>query len=217
MKKAIFFFFTLFLFASCDKHIDPIDLSLKVGNIYCTDGSIVPPDQFRQSGKVAAAVIFHVETNPENEFRTYGIALEEVGKYYYSSKTEKVKDVSTNINDFKGSSNTAALLLDAKTNEYEVPAAHIASQYSFSGVTGYHLPAAGELKALAANMSIVDRSLKKINATPLSGNWYLSSTQDGESDPNSELYCLAVSLTEGRTISVFKDETYSVRPAISIR
>ena len=44
----------------CDGHHDPLDTSMKVGHVLCTDGQTRSYEDYAASGKEAIAVVFYV-------------------------------------------------------------------------------------------------------------------------------------------------------------
>lgn len=54
---------------SCDGHHPEPDMGMKVGDVLCTDGQILPMESWRKSGKEGIGIVFHVNTNPEVEGR----------------------------------------------------------------------------------------------------------------------------------------------------
>ena len=59
----------------CDGHHDPLDTSMKVGHILCTDGKTRSHEDYVASGKEAIAVVFHVNRNEEMSGTGYAICM----------------------------------------------------------------------------------------------------------------------------------------------
>lgn len=69
---------TVILFTSCDDHKDFPDTAMKVGHILCTDGKVLPFEQYEQSGKTAIAVVFHINQNEDIEGNGYAVYLDDI-------------------------------------------------------------------------------------------------------------------------------------------
>lgn len=59
----------------CDGHHDPLDTSMKVGHILCTDGKTRSYEDYVASGKETIAVVFHVNRNEEMSGTGYAVYL----------------------------------------------------------------------------------------------------------------------------------------------
>lgn len=62
----------------CDGHHDPLDTSMKVGHILCTDGKTRSYEDYVASGKEAIAVVFHVNRNEEMSGTGYAVYLHDL-------------------------------------------------------------------------------------------------------------------------------------------
>ena len=216
MKK---FIYTILLalaagFTACDEHEVPVDWSDKDGNIYCTDGSIVPLAQLASSSKTPAGVVVKVG-NDTDDFQASVIALHDVGSYAYADTLYNISNVATDTEAFNGKSNTAALLVEYTSEPRLNPSAAImASSFNASGITGWHLPSVAELKA--ANNAVVQSALQQVGK-PFDNDWYITSTVDGTSGLTAVNYNYCVSMTEGRVVSSIKTEGHRVRPFLLVK
>lgn len=214
LVKKLLFFAVLAALASCDEHVIPVDWSDREGNIYCTDGSIVPYSTLDDSGKVPAGVVVKVGSETDG-FQALVIALEDIGQYAYADSLYNIANVTTDITSFDGKHNTATLLVEGvKEAAFNPQAAMAAAGYSASGITGWHLPSVAELKA--ANKAGVQNILKQLGE-PFRQDWYISSTVDGTGVGTAINYNYCVSMTEGRVVSSFKTEAHVVRPFLLIK
>lgn len=202
--------------SSCQEHEEPIDYSLKVGNILCADGSIVPPDAHDGNRMNGIGVI--VKVGGENDgYKAIAVAKEDVGHHSYCDSLMSVPGVSSNTDKMDGKENTAALMNLYMEENVDVPAAEAASSYRTAGVTGWHLPSCGELLEAAKGKNNIDNVLELIGGHPMTEEWYISSTQDGSSENTKILYVYCVSMKEGRVRYAMKSESYPVRPFITIK
>jgi hypothetical protein len=160
------------IFVSClDDHQEPIDLSLKVGNIYCEDGNIYPVDYFLEQNTAPAGIITAVG-GPNDNYRVLVMALEDIDNtYYLNNIEEKISNVSSDVTLFDGKENTAALLVASLKSDSIVqlkPAgAILCSSYRASGKGAWHLPSVAELRTVASSYTAIVSSLKAIGADML--------------------------------------------------
>lgn len=203
-----------FLFCSCEEHVEPIDYSLKTGNIYCADGAIIPPAQARDEAREAVGIVVRVGGD-EDEFAAIVMAMRDLGQAQYADSLYSVSSVSTDLHAFNGKHNTAALLNEAVEEERLNPmAAYMAASYNAGGITGWHLPSVAELKAAAT--PTVRASLELMDGEALQDGWYTTSTQDGTTSETDVNYNYCISITEGRIVSAVKTERHRVRPFLVI-
>ena len=220
MKKLIsaVFLFTAFSFFSClDEHEDPVDLSLKVGNIYCVDGSIYPVDFFLTKGISAAGIVTAVG-GPEDSYRALIVGLEDLGRVHFFNKTdEEVDGVSSDMNLMDGKENTAALIYAAVEDSTANPAAALlCSSYMAGGMSAWHLPSVAEFRTVAANYAAIATSLAAIQAEPL-GDCYHTSTVDGSGENNAIFYNYIIELPKGNITGVLRTEPHQVRPFLLLK
>lgn len=203
-------------FSSCEKHEEPIDYSLKKGNIFLADGRIVPPDAYDASSMNGIGVIVKIG-GQDDSYKAIAVGKEDIGSHFYCDSLMNVPGVSSETELMNGKENTAALMNLYIEEDIQVPAAEAASSYRTAGVTGWHLPAVGELLEAAKGRSMIDQTLELIGGHPMNEEWYMSSTQDGASENTKILYMYCVSMKEGRVRYAMKDESYPVRPFITIK
>lgn len=196
---------------SCSEHIEPIDRSLKVGNILLSDDRIISPSAYNAAEENAVGVIFYTKNDT-----AFVVAKKELGLYAYSDSTGNITNVNSSIATLDGLSNTAALLLYSAANKTTVPAATRAAEYKDS-FTGWYLPSCGELKKIAENFGIISRAMRIIGGDEFNNTQYVSSSQDGTNTASKEIYCYCVSINSGHITSCKKTEKHSVRPVLIIR
>lgn len=203
------------LFTACEKHEPVVDYSLKVGNIYISDGRILPPEAYDPQQHTAVAVI--VATGNSNDpFKALGVALDE-WQDRAANMTGELDGVSGDIDDMNGRSNTAAMLAAMEENEKLDCAAAVSVNAYGEGDGRWHLPACGELLRLASSHHKIDEVLRTVGGKPLSTDLYLSSTVDGADENSKRLFMRNVSLQEGRVVSSNRTAEKTVRPFILIR
>lgn len=217
----------IILLASCEKHVEPVDLSLKTGNILLDNGQIVPPDYYtalkaeNKAGKaigivVTASVPIDTE-NPSNGSFSLIMALDDCQGYYcYSRDSTEIKDVSADANAFNGFANTAALIAAGiEKPELQPEAAYICTEYAAGGIRGWHLPSCAELKTTAKNWTTLEKSLMIAGGQPLKNGWYVSSTACEDKNGNL-FYNRFVIMPEGRDVDGLRTQPARVRPYLLV-
>lgn len=218
MRTRNFIFMNLagiILLSSCQPHEELIDYSLKTGNIYCSNGNIIPPEIYEEEMNGIGVVVSIGKE--EDNFNAIAVAKKDIGFYAYSDTLMDLKTSGEYIT-LDGKENTAILITGSiEKNAYDVPAAKAAYSYMVGQVSGWHLPSAGELRDMVTQKGAIKRSLELIGGEWLNEEeWYQSSTQDATNDETAKLYNLNVS-SNGRIKSGMKTENRPVRPFIVIR
>ena len=183
---------------SCEEHTDEYDGSLRVGNILLADNTVVSPQGYDAEGKQAVGVIFYC-----NRDTALVISTHELGCYAYADSLGTVGSVDRN---------TAALLV----SEIPTPAAEAVAAFR-SPMASWALPSAGELRALAAMLPVVENSMRIIGGEPFDDGQYLSSTQDGSTSESEQMYYLSVAVRSGFVTSTIKTTPGRVRPVLRVR
>lgn len=223
MKKIGFIILTVFMCITtigCEEHLEPVDLSLKIGNIYRTDGTIVPIDYHLAQGKdspEAVGVVCAVGEKKDN-YNALVVALNDLGNEYYFANDTVATKASSDLELFNGKENTAALLAEYGENENLSPmGAVMATAYTAGNIAGWHLPSVAELYSIVKNKGIIISSIKQVGGEDFEDEWYLTSTVDGTSDNTSLFYNYCIIMPEGRRVSDFRTSSHKVRPFLIIR
>ena len=156
--------------------------SVSIGDILCTDGSTVRPEQFASSGKTAEGIVFYVD---EIENQGWAVSLEcqavnthwVTEEHYYDMydipELENFEYSREAIYDLDGYSNTGFIRLAHGADWY--PAA-----WSVDFDHGWYLPAAGQLRWMMAYINEINASLAVVHGTTFTFNhprWYWASTE----------------------------------------
>ena len=192
---------------SCEEHNDEYDGSLRVGNILLADNTVVSPQGYDAEGKQAVGVIFYC-----NRDTALVISTHELGCYAYADSLGTVGSVDSDSRTLCGAENTAALLV----SEIPTPAAEAVAAFR-SPMASWALPSAGELRALAAMLPVVENSMRIIGGEPFDDGQYLSSTQDGSTSESEQMYYLSVAVRSGFVTSTIKTTPGRVRPVLRVR
>ena len=150
-----------------------------VGDILCTDGTIVHPENW-PCGEVAMGIVFYVDDTGEHG---WAVALQDVNApntYMWGLSLQN--DISTLINfsngayalnDVDGYQNTLIIRQNGQPYEYE-------AAYAVNFEQGWYLPAAGQMMKLYAEMVRMNSSLQLVGGSVfvLDAPWtYWTSTE----------------------------------------
>ena len=205
---------------ACDEHQEVVDLTLRVGNVYRVDGTIVPVQYHLQQAETAPTAIGVLVAvgEKEEDYAALIMALEDLeGKYYFTAKIAETK-VKTDLVNFNGKENTTILLAEyAEDEELDPMGAIMAGAYRAGGIAGWHLPSVAEMMAAVNNRQKVTETLRMLKAKDFNNEWYLTSTADGTSDETILRYNYCVIMPEGRIVGELKTEKHNVRPFMIIK
>jgi len=153
-----------------------------VGDILCTDNSLVKPADWPVEGKTAQGVVFYVDNTGRHGWAVH-IQEQDFHKWAGSETVGANTDISTMnnyatardaINDMDGYANTQRIREAGDASIY--PAA-----YAVDFDHGWYLPAVGQLRLLYAELYNIYEPLEIVNGDPLfitgDSGWYWSSTE----------------------------------------
>ena len=152
---------------------------VEAGNILCTDGSILSPGDFPASGKTALGVIFYVDNSGQHG---WAVDLQDSGPAKWSTLTSPYYDVPdldnylksrVALTDMDGYSNTATLRAAGDATTYPLA-------YAVDFANGWYVASAGQSRLLYANTNVVNASLQVANGTPITWEWFWTSTEATE-------------------------------------
>lgn len=159
----------------------PLSL-VTVGDILCTDNSIVKASDWPMEGKIARGVVFYVDDTGEHGWAVHlrnqssSIRWTAEGNNVDISELDNFSDSRAAITDFEGYMNT--LKIRAAGNSTMYPAAWLVDLDN-----GWYLPAAGQLRLLYAMLPTVNASLMEVGGGQIVWNRYWSSTEYANSSP----------------------------------
>ena len=150
--------------------------TVNIGDILCTDGSIVKPNEFTSSGRTAKGVVFYVD---ESNQHGWAVHLDYQGGVLWSSTYDDIPTLTNYqkmreaINDFDGYENTRKIRQAGNASTY--PAA-----WAVDFDNGWYLPAAGQIRYLYGYIPEVNSSLNLVGGTPfaLSNGWWLCASTE---------------------------------------
>lgn len=163
----------------------------EIGDILCTDGTVVSPENYATSGKTAKGIIFFID--PQNTSQGLVVALKDASEepVKFSEHTDEigcqVKDIILASSTRNGRATTGILR--------GIPEHVAAKQISKADYdAGWYLPASGELKLLNAHIGRVQKGLLAVDAknagsaTTMAGEGYWSSTEAGNTTSRAAWY-----------------------------
>ena len=130
--------------------------NVSIGDILCTDGSIVSPDEYLSSGRTAKGIVFYVD---ESNQHGWAVHLEYQGGVHWSFTYEDIPTLPNYqkfreaINDFDGYENTRKIRQAGNASTY--PAA-----WAVDFDHGWYLPAAGQIRYLYGYMHKFSRQVR---------------------------------------------------------
>lgn len=144
---------------------------VNIGDILCTDGSIVRPEHFAASGKTAKGIVFYVDRSNQHG---WAVHLDYQGNMLWSPGLDDIptlpnyQQLRDAIDDFDGLENTRKIRQAGNATTY--PAA-----WAVDFDHGWYLPAAGQIRYLYGYIPEINRSLDVVGGTPiiLSTDWWL--------------------------------------------
>ncbi len=162
------------------------DDRIKVGDIYCTDGTILHPDEFAKSNKTAEGVVVYLDDTGEHGAITNltksvypGMGnpyIERVFSYLHGGLVTAPL-FNDAFNDGEKMSSTLQEIIENNIY-YKSLKYHIFEDVDFDN--GWYVPAVGEMYSVMANLSKINQSLSMIG---------------GEMYVDSENYFMASSIT----------------------
>lgn len=154
-----------------------------VGDVLCSDNSIVKISSWPGAGKTAKGVVFYVDNTGQHgwvvHLQDQGTSVQwtPYGQYTDISTLTNYTNARDAITDLNGYSNTQKIRNAGNATKY--PAA-----YAVDFANGWYLPAAGQLRLLFGEIVTLNASLQVVGGTQFpmdSGWWYWSSTENGQS------------------------------------
>lgn len=174
-----------------------------IGDILCTDNSIVKPADWPVQGKTAMGVVFYVDDTGEHGWAVhlseqststswggYGINIQTLPDYQHARDA---------IYDYDGYLHTQQIRAAGNSSQY--PAAWIVD---FDN--GWYLPSIGQLRKLFSAYTITNSTLNLLNSTPFVLDLYVSYWSSSEYDGNTawRLYGGGSMTLSGKNATIYK-------------
>lgn len=204
---------TAILFTSCDDHKDFPDTAMKVGHILCTDGKVLPFEQYEQSGKTAIAVVFHINQNEDIEGNGYAVYLDDIAPEAFADSIGVAQGTSASLTAYDGNTNTFALY---DTRDVSSPLAEKVFDLWRYGQNAY-IPSVAQMRLLYQARYAINPYIVKCGGTPIPDDendcWYWTSTEvKGQETAKSWLF----SLGSGAIQETPKWQAHKARPVITL-
>lgn len=198
---------------SCDGHHPEPDMGMKVGDVLCTDGQILPMESWKKSGKEGIGIVFHVNTDPEIEGRGYAVYLNDLAPVAFADSIGVKQGTSADAFALDGNANTYALM--SQRNVGSPMADEVFALWKY-GQSAY-IPSVAQLRLLNGARNQINSGLIGIGGESFTdspdGCWYWSSTEvAGQETAKAWLY----SLSQGAMQETPKTQSHKVRPIITI-
>ena len=202
-----------FTLVSCDAHFDEPDPSMKVGDILCTDGSVLSLQDFVTQHKEPVAVVYNVNPDINSEIVGYAVYLNDISDEAFADSLYVKQNTSLDIYALDGNENTYAIY---KTKDVASPMAMPVFDLWTYGQAAY-IPSVAQLRQLQEVHNFINPRIEALGGERLSDNpdecWYWSSTEvEGQEDLKAWL----VSMNSGIIHETPKDQRHHCRPVVTI-
>lgn len=89
------------LFTSCEEcdheGNQSIAFSLQVGDVVCSDGSVLSKEKFSSSQKEPVAIVYHVNRNPEIKALGYAVSIRDVASAAFADNLGVEQETSASL------------------------------------------------------------------------------------------------------------------------
>ena len=174
MKKLsliLFLFVTLRLFAQTP---------VAIGDILCTDGSIINPNDYAASGRTALGIVFFVD---ESDQHGWAVHLEYQGMVPWCYNLIDVPSLP-NIRKFRDAIKDTDGYTNTKIIRGHGSASTFPAAWAVDFDNGWYLPAAGQIRQLYGYIPEINQSLDIVGGQPfsLNSNWWLWASTECDSE-----------------------------------
>lgn len=175
----------------CDGHHNPLDTSMKVGHILCTDGKTRSYEDYAVSGKEAIAVVFHVNADEEVAGTGYAVYLHDLAPEAFADSIGVPQGTSADLTAYDGNENTFALY---DTQDVSSPMAMRVFDLWRYGQSAY-VPSVAQMRLLYAAKEFVNPYIKACGGDLLPDEadwcWYWTSTEvEGQETAKAWLFSM---------------------------
>ena len=187
--------------------------SLQVGDVVCSDGSVLSKEKFSSSQKEPVAIVYHVNRNPELQAMRSAIAIRDVASAAFADSLGVEQETSASLEKEDGNENTHAMY---RNEEVKSPLAVYVFDMWRYGQSAY-IPSVKQLTYLYQQIGLVNQRIEAVGGLPISlqpGDcWLWTSTEvEGQKDSKAWLF----SMQSGTIQETPKDQAHKFRPVISI-
>ena len=187
--------------------------SLQVGDVVCSDGSVLSKEKFSSSKKEPVAIVYHVNRNPEIKALGYAVSIRNVAPKAFTDSLGVEQETSASLEKEDGNENTHAMY---RNEEVKSPLAVYVFDMWRYGQSAY-IPSVKQLTYLYQQIGLVNQRIESVGGLPISlqpGDCWLwtSSEVEGQRDSKAWLF----SMLSGTIQETPKDQAHKFRPVISI-
>ncbi len=202
-----------------------------VGDILCSDGSIVHRNDWPAPGKTPIGIVFYVD---DSKWHGWAVSLTQTASMKWSTVTNAFVNGHQNANwrdainrndEWEGYANTQRILSAGNATTYPAgwAADGFSTTYPAPWSRGWYLPSAAQLNMLFGELPEVNLSLNRVGATPIvddnpgtarpGGSVLLWSSTEGSQSSKA----FALEIADGRIVEVAKtsNDKYKVRAVIT--
>lgn len=149
----------------CDHEGDrSIASSLQVGDVVCSDGSVLSKEQFGSSKKEPVAIVYHVNRNPEIKALGYAVSIRDVTPKAFADSLGVEQETSASLEKEDGNENTHAMY---RNEEVKSPLAVYVFDMWRYGQSAY-IPSVKQLTYLYQQIGLVNQRIEAVGGLPIS-------------------------------------------------
>ena len=184
-----------------------------MGNVVCSDGTVLSATDFTNSGKEPVAIVYHVNKNPDINCLGYAVYIHDMAPQAFADSLGVEQETSASLTDEDGNANTYALYNCEDVSSSM--AIKVFDMWSY-GQSAY-VPSIRQLSYLFPVRYAVNEQIKAVGGEPISLEpsdcWLWSSTEvDGQTENKAWLF----SMQSGTYQETPKNQAHRFRPIISI-
>ena len=156
------------LFSSCEdcdhEGDKSIASSLQVGDVVCSDGSVLSKEKFPSSKKEPVAIVYHVNRNPEIKALGYAVSIRDVTPKAFVDTLGVEQETSASLEKEDGNENTHAMY---RNEEVKSPLAVYVFDMWRYGQSAY-IPSVKQLTYLYQQIGLVNQRIEAVGGLPIS-------------------------------------------------
>lgn len=138
--------------------------SLQVGDVVCSDGSVLSKEKFSSSKKEPVAIVYHVNRNPEIKALGYAVSIRNVAPKAFTDSLGVEQETSASLEKEDGNENTHAMY---RNEEVKSPLAVYVFDMWRYGQSAY-IPSVKQLTYLYQQIGLVNQRIESVGGLPIS-------------------------------------------------
>ena len=205
----------LVVLTSCDAHRDFPDMSMKVGDVLCTDGQVMSLRECESLSKEAIAIVFHVNVSSDENIsgKGYAVYLHDLRPEAFADSLGVAQGTSADISAYDGIRNTFAIFAAFGCDSPMGQAVFDIWRYGQSAYIG----SVAEMRLLYRAKPYINGVITALGGDPLpdaAGEaWYWTSTEvDGQQTAKAWLYSLGSRAVQETP----KLQAHKIRPIVTL-